>query len=297
MLSLPVNIQAILIACLGWLSFSLADVLNKWLGAIYPVHSILFVTGAIGMTISLIWLLTRHGMKAFDSPYLHWHLFRGCAVAGGSICVVNALKHLPLTDFYGIVFLAPFGVALVAHFLLKEHVGWVRVAAMLVAFLGVLVLAQPQYDSGNVGLFWSFGVPIMMSCNALAVRKIGQTSPLPLYALFPFLGMAALNGVLGYKGFVMPVSNDVWMFFGVAILVLLGQVFFSSGFRRATLAAIVAPFLYTQVIWGIIGGYLVFGDVPTLTTFSGLTLIIGAGLFSFYREYRLARKTMPVSEV
>lgn len=296
MLSLPVNIQAILIACLGWLSFSLADVLNKWLGGIYPVHSLLFVTSTIGTAISLTWLLVRHGPKGFDDPKLPWHLFRAGSITLGSVCVLKALTSLPLTDFYGIVFLAPFGVAIVAHFLLREHVGWVRVTAMIVAFTGVLILTQPQYATGNTGLYWALGVPAMMSCNALSVRKIGQHSPLPLYALIPFLGMASLNGVLSLHDFVMPRTGDLWMFTGVAVLVMLGQVFFSAGFRRATLSAIVAPFLYTQVIWGAIAGYLVFGDVPALTTYAGLTLIIGAGLFSFYREYRLARKAVPLSE-
>lgn len=285
------NIQAILFVCLGWLSFAVADGFSKYLVQFYPVTSILFINGVIGVVISLVWLSTRYSLKNLITPKFKLHLLRMVWTTGTSFAVVHALKYLPLADFYGISFLSPFFIALLAFFLLNEKLGWRRFAAMAVAFAGVLILAGPQYQTHNVGLVWAFMAPVFVALNALTVRKIGTGEPLPLFPFFPFMGMIILNGALALTPshpLVLPNPNDIFYFIGCTVAVIGGLLGFANGFSRASESVVVAPFLYTQMIWGIIIGIIFFNATPTATTLAGAALIIGAGLFSFYREYRRA---------
>lgn len=287
------NMQAILFVCLGWMSFAAADGFSKYLVQSYPVTSILLVNGAIGAAISLMWLFTRYGARSVITPKFKLHLLRMIWTTGTSFSVIHALKYLPLADFYGISFLSPFFIALLAFFFLHEKLGWRRFSAMAVAFTGVIILAGPQYQTHNVGLVWAFMVPVFVAFNALTVRKIGTGEPLPLFPLFPFVGMIILNGILAFTPghtIVLPETGDLLYFIGCTLGVIGGLLGFANGFSRASESVVVAPFLYTQMIWGVLIGVIFFNTVPTSTTLMGAALIITAGLFSFYREYRLAHK-------
>lgn len=287
------NIKAIFFVCLGWLCFAVADGFSKYLVQFYPVTSILFINGVIGVTLSLLWMVTHHNLRQIVGPKFKLHLLRMVWTTGTSFSVVHALKYLPLADFYGISFLSPFFIALLAFFFLNERLGWRRFAAMAVAFAGVLILAGPQYQTHNVGLVWAFLVPVFVALNALTVRKIGTDEPLPLFLLFPFVGLIILNGTLALTPthpIVWPNPVDLLYFVGCTLGVIGGLLGFASGFSRASESVVVAPFLYTQMIWGILIGIVFFNTAPTATTLAGAVLIISAGLFSFYREYHLAHK-------
>ncbi len=284
------NIQAIFLVCLGWLSFSVADMCAKILVQHYDVSYILLTNGVIGVTLSAIWLISRCGINGLRTPFLKWHILRAICTTGSSFSVVNALNYLPLADFYGISFISPFLIALLSFLLLGEKVGWRRITAMMVAFVGVLIIAGPQYQTHNIGLVWAFLAPVCLAFNVLCVRKIGHSDPIALFALFPFILIAVMNGALFLPGhdYTLPELHHLPFFFLAACSVIGGLVGTSLGFARASESAVVAPFLYTQMIWGIIIGIVVFATIPTMATMAGAALIIGAGLFSFYREYRLA---------
>ena len=103
--------------------------------------------------------------------------------------------------------------------------------------------------------------------------------------------MTILNGVLvatSPAAFVMPALHDLPFFLCCTLGVIGGLLGFARGFAKATESVVIVPFMYTQIIWGTIIGFVFFNAVPSKTTFAGAALIIGAGLFSFYREYRLA---------
>lgn len=285
------NVQAMIIICGAWLSFAAADGFSKYLVQHYPVTNILLVNGLIGIAISLTWLLSRHGINGLKTKKIRLHILRAIWATGTSFSVVSALKSVPLADFYGISFISPFIIALLAYLLMGEQVGWRRIGAMVAAFIGVIILAGPQYESHNAGLIWAFMVPVFVAFNALTVRKIGHGEPLPLFPLFPFIGMTILNGALlttSDSTFILPSLQDLPFFLCCTLGVIGGLLGFSRGFAKATESVVILPFMYTQIIWGTIIGFVFFNAVPSTTTFAGAALIIGAGLFSFYREYRLA---------
>lgn len=282
------NIQAIMIVCLGWLSFSVADACAKYLVQFYQPHTILFTNGMIGTAITGVWLLTAYGPKIFNTPRLKWHVLRSICTTGSSFSVVTALGYLPLADFYGITFISPFIIALFSFLLLGEKVGWRRISAMVVAFIGVLIVAGPQYQTHNAGLFWAFLAPVCLALNVLCVRKMGHNDPIALFAFFPFVGIALFNVGFVVPAYHVPEIHHLWVFVLATCSVMGGLIGTTVGFARATESAVVAPFLYTQIIWGVVVGFVLFNTIPTQTTFIGAGLVIAAGLYSLYREHKLA---------
>jgi drug/metabolite transporter (DMT)-like permease len=286
------NLQAIFIVCTAYLGFSLADVFSKILGQSYNVHQLLAYTGAVGVLVSGLWLQRTMGWKGFIPPdKKRWHLARSVSVAGIPICVISALQYLPMADYYGISFSAPFMILIMSALFLKEHVGATRWSAVAIGFIGVLILTGPKFDDVGPGVLFACCAAIFVALSVITVRKIGH-APRPYYIFFPFVMTFTINLIaLIITGDYQPIENgDVWKFGALICFVISSQLAFAIGHTRATSAAVTAPFLYTQIIWGVLFGWVVFGDFPVTTTWIGLAIIIGAGLFSVWRERQLGRR-------
>lgn len=282
------TLQAIAFVILGYFGYSVADLCAKLLQQHYGIYQVLGISGAVGFTITGLWLLLRYGPKAFFPANLKLHLIRAVFVFGTAYFAVAALRTLPLADFYGIVFMTPFLVMILAVLVLNEKVGWRRWLAALVGFSGVIILAGPQFNNLSEGVIYAACGVICAGFNVITIRKIGSNAPIPLYGFYPFLLIGGINltAMIMTDSF-LPFEKEylpAFVFHGP--FVALGLLGISIGFSKAPETAVVAPFHYIQIIWGVLFGYIFFHTLPTQTTVMGLTLIIGAGLYSLWREYR-----------
>lgn len=290
----PSNVQAIAIVCLSYFVFSIADVFSKILGQDYNVHQILIYTASLGIIASGIWLQRTLGWRGFiPREKKRWHVMRAFCVAGIPISVISSLQYLPLADYYGISFCAPFLILILSALFTREEIGPARWSAVIAGFIGVLILAGPKFDHVGIGLVFAFSAAICISLSVFTVRKIGH-APRPYYIFFPFCATLLVNLIALplFGEYRPPAPGDLWMFAILITFVITGQLGFAIGHTRATSAAVTAPFLYTQIIWGVLFGWLVFGDFPAATTWTGLAIIIGAGLFSVWRERRLSIRSI-----
>lgn len=283
-------LNAIILVTGGYFAFSGADIVAKFLRGSFTAHDILAVGGFIGLVISFTLVMIKKGWRGFCPPKLAWVILRGLLTCGTSYLAVTAFKLIPLTDFYGVVFLSPFFVLILAHFLLKEQVGWRRWAATAVAFTGVMIMAAPQFDKFGLGYIFAFLCAVTAAGNIIIIRKIGPVDFPPVYAFYPMLFIFLFNaGYLawtGGDGMISRITPDnIWLFALHAPLVVAGILMTSHGFATSPETSIVAPFHYTQIIWGTAFGYFLFAEIPTPATVAGLTLIVGAGLYSIYRDY------------
>ena len=197
---------------------------------------------------------------------------------------------LPLADFYGIVFIIPFFVMILAVIFLNEKVGWRRCAAALVGFSGIIILASPQFNHIGEGVLCALLGALCAAANIIMLRKIGHGGPIPLYGFYAFLAITLFNsGIMAAQGLYKPFELAYLPYFLIhGPIVVIGLLCMSIGFAKAPEAVVVAPFQYTQIIWGVAFGWFFFGALPTSNTWIGLSLIIGAGLYSLWREYRHA---------
>lgn len=281
------NISAIALCVTGWTAWVFTDTISKYLTQDYSIAQIICLANIITAIVTFIWLIKSHGLQSLKTPLLKLHLLRGLSIVGTAYCVVSAIARIPLADFYGIIFLSPLVFLFAAHFLLKEMIGWHRILASVVGFGGVLILAGPQFNGYNTGITFAMIAVLFVCANSFFVRKMKDEPALPLFAFFPALFNAVVFLPFMAMDFRMPEAIHIPLFLVFAPLIVTGLIAFTLGFNRATETAIVMPFHYTQMIWGVALGYLLFGDVPTVTTIIGSAIIIGSGLYIIWREHQL----------
>ncbi len=241
-------------------------------------------------------MLWERGPRGFLSPEWKWFLFRGVLIGIVAFGVSNALSFIPIADVYGIMFSVPFLSVALSVLLLKEYVGRHRWLSIIIGFIGVLILVGPQYEALNIGLFYTSIAAISGAFSILVLRKIGKKHYMPLLILYSYLGVAAVNIPMALPDLVIPSAHSLYFFFAGSVLLLLGTCATTYGLAHARSTASVAPFIYIQAIWGVILGYIFFGDLPTPPTLIGLIIIIGAGIYMLYNEKQLGKKHLSLKE-
>ena len=282
--------RAIFLVVAGYFCFNIADLCSKLLQNHYTLYQVLGTSSLLGLLITTTWILALHGRAAFIPQNVKLHALRGLSVMGTGYFMVSALKTLPLADFYGIIFIMPFIVMVMAVVLLKEHVGWRRWSAAVVAFTGILIIAGPQFNNMGMGIIHAFLGAVCAAINIILLRKINHGGPIAIYAFYPFIFIFIMSMTgLFLEGGPRPVqTSDIPLFLLHGPVVVIAITCISIGFAKAPETAIVAPFHYTQILWGIMFGWIFFEALPTATTWVGLTLVAAAGLYSLWREYKIS---------
>jgi drug/metabolite transporter (DMT)-like permease len=280
-------LQSFILLTVGFLGFSIADLCSKILQDHYRIYQVLTVSGFIGMSVTGVWLYAQHGLKSFFPKNLKQHLIRAVIVMMTAFSMVSALRTLPFADFYGVVFTAPFILLILSVLFLKERVGWRRWLAVCVAFAGVIVLAGPQFSTMGMGFVFAAMGALCVALNIISLRKIGHGAPMALYAFYPSLFITVFNsaGMLLTDSYI-PFEWEYIKEFSIhGPAALLGTICCALGYARAPEASAAAPFVYTQIIWGVLFGWVFFHAVPDNTTIVGLVMIIAAGCYSIWRDY------------
>jgi drug/metabolite transporter (DMT)-like permease len=262
--------------------FTLLDTGVKWLTQDYsPVQVVwarytghMLVLGAY--LLMLGWPRCRAIMASVES--LPGQFVRGLLLLGASTFAFLAFRELPLLQVYVINFSAPLLVTVLAVPLLGERVNLGGGLAVVAGFLGVLIAVGPVDWRAQPAALLPFGMAFCFALYQLATRRFGRNDH-PLASLF-YAGLAgALASSLMVPFFWTPIAGaDLPLFLVVGTLGALSQLGLIMAMRCAP-ASLVSPFLYLQIVWATLSGYLVFGDVPRLETYLGAVLIIGAGLY------------------
>lgn len=278
-------LPAILLACAAYFVFSLVDSTAKYLGQVYDTAIILFIANFFGFCILAVFVMFHKGIKGFKTKGKWWlHLIRSLLMVANSYFIVTGLKYIQLAELYGLIFASPFIMTILSIFILKEHVGWQRWFAIAVGFIGVLIITRPGYSEFNIGILMGMGSAIVLGFNAIVLRLIGKNEYTPLFPFYAMLMIMICNAPFALTQFEVPAPNHLWLFgaYGLGIAVAVGLM--SRSYVISPSTSVVAPFVYSSMIWGILLGYFIFGDVPDKPTLAGASLIIGAGLYVLYRE-------------
>ncbi|HSE77896.1 MAG TPA: DMT family transporter [Alphaproteobacteria bacterium] len=269
-------------------AFALLDTIAKHMTRDYHVVQIAWGRYVFHVAFLAV-LMPRHGvLKPLRSARPWFQVMRAALLASMTILFFTGISFLPLAEAAAIGFVAPLFVTALAHFLLDEKVGIRRWTAVCVGFLGVLIVIRP----GLGVMHWAaFIILFMAGCNAfyhIATRVLAGVDP-PQTTIFytGIIGALLLSAVVPF--FWLPLDVAAW-------LKLIGMGFF-GGFGHYLLIrayefaepSVVAPYTYTQIVWMIALGYLVFGDLPDAWTLIGAAVISASGIYVFYREAMLRR--------
>jgi len=269
-------------------AFSLMDVLVKWSDS-YPVGQVLFFRGFCGI-IPILFLIPRNRFLDFyktTRPILH---FKRCL--SGLIALVAifiALRNLPLATVVSITFAAPIFTTIFSIFLLNEKVGLYRWLAVLVGFVGIIVITEPGFSSLNFYYIYPIIFCIGLSYVAIAIRKLSTTEPVWLISFFFSFSIAILGLLSLFQGWVMPNFLDLFLLSMVGILGGLANLWLSQSYKYSEVS-LVTPLKYLALVFAIIFGYFIWSEVPTLKTLMGALLVILSSFIIFRREMTLKNR-------
>lgn len=287
--------QSALYAVTAYFFFAMSDGFAKLLMSDGWERSVVLVITSIPSLILLtLFMIKRHGLKkALHTNYRTLHIMRCASLIGVTYFGFKALQHLQLADFYGVVFSTPLVVTLGAFLFFKERISITEIIVILVGFSGTLVVAQPDFNNFNIGYLYGFCSVICITIAALTVRKMGREEDPYLFVIFANLGITLANiGPALYFGLPIEITlTHIGTFILYCCTIPAAILILSAVFSRAPTLAAVAPFQYSQIIWGTLFGYLVFHDVPSFTTVIGSTIVIGSGLYIIFHNQRQKEKS------
>ncbi|WP_417517426.1 DMT family transporter [Minwuia sp.] len=292
---------------LGMAFISVNDLLVKLLSDRYPLHEIVFFRSVVGIAVSLILVKLEGGWTVLKTKRPGLHVARACLLVVANLSFFMALAAMPLAEATAIFFVAPLFMTILSFLILKERIGPRRIAAVLVGFCGVLVMLKPGGEGGEgpgllVSLLPMVAALSFASFNILT-RKLGasaKASAMAVYAqtMFIFVGIGFF--VFAGDGRFAEGSDDVSMQFlfrawswpgTVDLLILSGLGAISAGAAyslsqayRSASAGTVAPFEYVALPLATFWGLVILNEVPDLRAVLGMMLILGAGLYVFWRE-------------
>jgi drug/metabolite transporter (DMT)-like permease len=281
--------RGIVLMLAGLLVLTLNDATAKWLAADYPVPQIISLRGVFILAPLAIVLLMRGGLGAFKPHRFRNHAVRSLCFIGSTFFIITALSLMPLADAIAFTFTGPLIVAALAPFILGEHVGWRRWSAILVGFAGIIVMARPTPDAFQWAAFIALGAAFWGALRDMVTRRISAEEPSELILLY---STSAVTIVGGFAAFWFPwrMPDDI----DLALFALLGVLNGGAHYmmieaHRWAEASIVAPFRYSALVWALVLGFLIWGDVPDAWLLCGSALVVGSGLYILHRETRAKR--------
>lgn len=202
-----------------------------------------------------------------------------------------ALRYMQLDEVLSIIFTFPFIVAIASGPMLGEWIGWRRWTAICVGFGGVLLITRPGLTGFNPAALFSLLATICYGLYAVITRIVSRTDSNQTSLFYAnFIGALVMLPVIPFVWQTPTSWVVVLMMMGTGVLGRLGHFCLISGHKLAP-ASVLSPFIYTQLIWVVILGFLVFDHVPNTWTMAGAAIVIGSGLYLLYRERRLGKAT------
>ena len=287
------NMRAAFLIVVSMTAFTVNDALMKLAASDLPFFQQIFMRGVlitIGLTVlAYLWghLSYRTGPK---DRVLTW--VRTAAEAIGTVFFLTALFIIPLGNLSAILQALPLTVTLAAAVFLGEPVGWRRILAILVGFIGVAIIIRPGLDGFTIYSLYGVGAVICVTLRDLAARKLSHTIPSSRVALSAAIGVTILAGagsLLYNETWVMPSSRDAALITGAAVSLMFGYTAAVAGMRLGDIG-FVAPFRYTSLLVALVLGYFIFNEWPDELTMLGAAIVVATGLFTLYRERATATK-------
>ena len=268
-------------------AFSVMDVIVKWTND-YPVGQVLFFRGFCGL-IPILFIIPKERYIDFyktSRPLLH---FKRC-MAGiiALISIIIALRNLPLATVVSVTFAAPIFTTIFSIFLLNEKVGFYRWLAVMVGFIGIIVISEPGFSSLN----FYFILPIIfclgLSYVAITIRRLSTTEPVWLIGFFFSISIMILSFFTFYQNWLLPNLIDLFLLSMIGILGGLANLWLTQSYKLSEVS-LVTPVKYLALVFAIIFGYLIWDEIPTTKTLFGAILVIASSIIIFRREIVLKK--------
>ncbi|CAL74380.1 putative permease of the drug/metabolite transporter (DMT) superfamily [Bradyrhizobium sp. ORS 278] len=266
--------------------FSFGDALGKFLVSTYAVGQLLWLRACAALLLlaPFIWR-NRAAFVQLERPWLQ--LVRVILSTLEVAAFFLATVYLPLADVITYYLAGPIFVTALSALVLREHVGWRRWTAILIGFCGVLIALRPSAQTFSLPALIALGGSLSFAVLMLITRSLRATPDIVM-ASSQFVGTFLLGAAMSAFGWVTPTPGSLVMF-AAAGLISVTALFCVNRSLKLAPASVVVPYQYTMIVWAVLFGFVVFGDVPHPATIIGAIIIIGAGLYIYLRERSLGQ--------
>jgi drug/metabolite transporter (DMT)-like permease len=263
--------------------FAISNALSKWVVAIYPVGEVMFSRSLTSLIVCSAFMLPVTGLSVFATKRPRDHIARGVSQSISQTFTVLAFSMMPLAGAIAINFSAPLFSALISVLWLKERAGAARWGALLVGFLGVLIVVKPGADSFQLGAMFALANAVMYGSVTVAVRGMSKTESANTLLMWQMVTLAVFHSFLLVFGFRWPTPQHAVLLVSSGVANAAAQYLWTKALHAAPATA-VSPFYYFLLVWSLVLGFLVWGDVPTTSLLIGSGIVVASGLFLLYRE-------------
>ena len=289
---------------LAMLIFSLQDIAVKWIGGDYPVLEIVVFRSLIALPCTFIFLRYEgiRGLPGTKQPALEY--IRGFFLFLSFTTYMMGVAALPLADVAAIRNSGPLLITLLSVMWLGEKVGSRRWIALIIGFIGVLLIIKPGSGTFNLGSLFALIATLFYAINVMITRKLQATDSSATMAYYSSLVYLVLAFVLAplaivvgetpeahpsiaflFRAWSMPILLDWVIMCGLGLVWAGGMYFVARAYSLAQ-ASVVAPFEYTPLLFNVMWGFVIWREVPTLGTLTGALLTLLSGVYILYREQK-----------
>ena len=289
-------LKAIVFTLISSVMFAAMSALVRYAGETVPVGQVVFFRAAFAIPPVLLVYGLRGELKALRTKRPLGHLGRGMFSIGGMFLNFASLARLPVVDATAFSFSSPLVTVVFSVIFLKERVRLYRWTAVIIGFVGVIVMLWPHLDpkhysgvalsTGAIGALLAMAAAVFNSGSVIQTRRLTGSETTPAI-VFYFSLICAIAGLVTWPfGWHSPDMLQLAALIGTGVLGGLAHILLTESYRHAP-ASLVAPFGYSTMLWAFVFGYVLFGEIPVPLVFAGAAIIAGAGLFVLFRERQL----------
>lgn len=273
-------------------TFSVINLIVKDTTPHYPIIQVVFFRNFFAIFPCAFLVIRAGGRPALKTTHWGRHLLCGSLGVLGLFCLFKSFYILPLADATAFTFSSILFVTAFSTFMLKEAINFSRWIAVLVGFLGILIMANPTGDVINVGALFAVTFALIDAFVMLNARILTRTDH-PAAIVFYFAIIASVaSGIFLPFIWVTPSNIDLFKLIFLGIGGGVAQIFLTHAYGYAP-ARVVAPMIYSAMVWGVLFGFLFWGEVPPLTLWAGCALLVGTGIFIIHQEHKQTPSPKP----
>ncbi|BCH17202.1 membrane protein [Mesorhizobium sp. L-2-11] len=290
-LLLSPNLRGALFMVVAMSGFTLNDAITKVASESMNMAQVMLIRGAFASLFVGLLAWQRGALALSGSMLQPMVAVRVAGEAGATVSFLIALAHLPIANVSAVLQALPLAVTMGAALVFNEGVGWRRWLAIAIGFAGVLIIVRPGFEGFSIYSVLALACVACCAVRDLATRRIPQAIPTLLVSTTTALAMTMLGAalLLPMGGWTPMTGESTALLALAAVLVVIGYQFIIMAMRMGDIS-FIAPFRYTALLWSILLGLFVFGDVPDLPMILGASVIVGSGLYALYRERIVGRR-------
>ena len=286
----------VLLMSLAAFLWVLHDAISKWLMQDYSIYQVLLLRTVFSMLPILIVVRREGGVIRLRDARVWVCLGRGCLAVACFLLFLAALPLMPLTDVFAIVMSAPLLISALSALVLKEPVGLRRWLAVLVGFSAVLVMVRPGNEVSTPGALLVLASVVLYAFAMILTRRLGTTESAGAMTFYTALVFLAVGLIAAPFNWIPLTPIGLLLMAATGVLAGSAQYCMTEAFRIAP-PSVVAPFEYTSLLWAMLFGFLVWGDVPTTLVLASAAVVIASGIYVLQDEKAIQRRNRAASVV